>query len=379
MDPRTNSSNATAEDRRIDAMRQRNEERRKRFLNAKDRSLGVDTEYLARQVAEKKAREDAEKIAAKAYAEEQRQIRLMLEMNILEERAAEAKDRAEVAQTVQVQRDPTLRREWDLNDPKRLKKELPPRVGDNDPRCGPSSLQVFAGEDLRKGDREKMQEMQMRDWCAQSLEAKQSRVEKAAMEDKMYSDNIIAVVNLTQQMEEQERDEKAIENMEYREANLQFAAAKEHQQKLFVESEEARRQASLAYSAKDPFLNEHRTTGISSLGRGRYRPDHWKGMTTKELQNIFETQKRQAMEKEESKNQERARENEYANYKRAVYNMTQEANMAEQFEARADQYAVRAEQAKQIVEKHTRDAFLKKERAGYITDDFFKGFGSSHR
>ena len=83
MDPRTNSSNATAEDRRIDAMRQRNEERRKRFLNAKDRSLGVDTEYLARQVAEKKAREDAEKIAAKAYAEEQRQIRLMLEMNIL--------------------------------------------------------------------------------------------------------------------------------------------------------------------------------------------------------------------------------------------------------------------------------------------------------
>ena len=122
-----------------------------------------------------------------------------------------------------------------------------------------------------------------------------------------------------------------------------------------------------------------RTTGISCLGRGRYRPDHWKGMTTKELQDIFETQKKQAMEKEESKNQERAREIEYANYERAVYNMTQEANLSEQSEARADEYAIRAEQAKQIVEKHTRDAFLKKERAGFMNDDFFKGFGSSHR
>lgn len=33
------------------------------------------------------------------------------------------------------------RREFDLSDPEGLKKSLPARVGDDDPRCGPSSLQ----------------------------------------------------------------------------------------------------------------------------------------------------------------------------------------------------------------------------------------------
>ena len=33
------------------------------------------------------------------------------------------------------------RREYDLSDPAGLKKDLPNRLGDDDPRCGPSSLQ----------------------------------------------------------------------------------------------------------------------------------------------------------------------------------------------------------------------------------------------
>lgn len=40
-------------------------------------------------------------------------------------------------------------REWDLNRPDAKKLDLPARVGDDDPRCGPASLQVFAGEDLQ--------------------------------------------------------------------------------------------------------------------------------------------------------------------------------------------------------------------------------------
>ena len=61
-----------------------------------------------------------------AYADEQRQIRNIMEMNILEERQAQVKERIEVAQAMQLQRDPKLRREWDLNNPDSLKKELPP-------------------------------------------------------------------------------------------------------------------------------------------------------------------------------------------------------------------------------------------------------------
>lgn len=43
---------------------------------------------------------------------------------------------------------PSGRREWDLYDPDRLKKDKPARVSDDDPRCGISSMQKFEGEDL---------------------------------------------------------------------------------------------------------------------------------------------------------------------------------------------------------------------------------------
>lgn len=33
------------------------------------------------------------------------------------------------------------RREFDLSDPKGLQKSLPARLGDDDPRCGPASIQ----------------------------------------------------------------------------------------------------------------------------------------------------------------------------------------------------------------------------------------------
>lgn len=43
--------------------------------------------------------------------------------------------------------------EYDLNDPDALKKDKPARVGDDDARCGPASMQLFDGEDLGKAAR----------------------------------------------------------------------------------------------------------------------------------------------------------------------------------------------------------------------------------
>jgi hypothetical protein len=41
-----------------------------------------------------------------------------------------------------------MSREWDLNRPDAKQLDLPARLGDDDPRCGVSSLQRFEGEDL---------------------------------------------------------------------------------------------------------------------------------------------------------------------------------------------------------------------------------------
>ena len=378
-DNRTNTSLASREERRLEARRQRDEERRQRFLNAKTRTLGVDVAALDRQVAEKRARKEAERAAEMSYAEEQRQIRRVLEMNLLEERKQQQQDRMEVAQVVQVQRDPTLAREWDLNNPDALKNEQPPRVGDFDPRCGPSSLQQFSGEDLNKGDRIKMQQMQLKDWTQQAISVKVGKKRAEAELEQEYAAQIAAVVNLTEQIEQKDNEQKDMENKEYAIRNQQLAELRRHNKEVFRQTEENKRIAELKYKKADPFLNEHRTTGISMFGRGRVRPDHWKGMTTSQLQEIFEIQKAQAAAKLEEKKRQQQQDYEYAQYEKAVYNLTQQANLQEQEAAREDQYVVRQEQAKQIAEKHARDAFIRQERAGKITDDFFKAFGASHR
>jgi hypothetical protein len=64
---------------------------------------------------------------------------------------------------------PDARREWDLQDPDMLKKDKPARVSDDDPRCGPASLQKFDGEDLNSQGRRKYQQEQLREWSLQQV------------------------------------------------------------------------------------------------------------------------------------------------------------------------------------------------------------------
>ena len=64
---------------------------------------------------------------------------------------------------------PDGRREWDLQDPEYLKKDRPARVSDEDPRCGPASLQKFDGEDLNSKARRMYQQEQLREWSLQQV------------------------------------------------------------------------------------------------------------------------------------------------------------------------------------------------------------------
>ena len=142
-DARSGQAQYERQQRRITARRARNEELRKRFLDAKQRTLGVDIAGLDAQVKEKKERIEAEKLADKMYAEQQRQIRDLIELNIIKENADSQATALQVAAAQRAQRDPTLRREWHLNNPNALKSELPPRTGDHDSRLGISMNPQF--------------------------------------------------------------------------------------------------------------------------------------------------------------------------------------------------------------------------------------------
>jgi len=57
---------------------------------------------------------------------------------------------------------PENAREWDLNDRNQWKYLTPTRISDDDPRLGPSSGQIFTGEDLQASRRKKAQQEQLK-------------------------------------------------------------------------------------------------------------------------------------------------------------------------------------------------------------------------
>lgn len=69
------------------------------------------------------------------------------------------------------QQQPSSRREWDLQEV--VHKGLPARMSDEDPRCGPSGMQRFVGEDLNVPAKRKWQkEQNKKHWEEQITERK---------------------------------------------------------------------------------------------------------------------------------------------------------------------------------------------------------------
>eukprot|EP01060_Flectonema_neradi_P014105 TRINITY_DN20818_c0_g1_i1.p1 TRINITY_DN20818_c0_g1~~TRINITY_DN20818_c0_g1_i1.p1 ORF type:complete len:374 (+),score=102.65 TRINITY_DN20818_c0_g1_i1:67-1122(+) len=161
--------------------------RQQRIFDPKIRTIGVDRQKLDEQVLEKKRmlilnqeREDWQDRAAiqqdkhMAYLENEcRAITLQKEKDLVEYRN-------------RYQR-PQVRREWELNDPNALKKDFPARQGDNDPRCGPSSLQKFSGEDLDAPNRRKRQTDQLNDWVKEQIDQNNMKKKLEQEEDRIWA------------------------------------------------------------------------------------------------------------------------------------------------------------------------------------------------
>ncbi len=67
-----------------------------------------------------------------------------------------------------------------------MKKDKPARVSDDDPRCGPASLQKFQGEDLNSRARVKYQKEQLREWSRMQQEDRRRAEQQQAAADHLY-------------------------------------------------------------------------------------------------------------------------------------------------------------------------------------------------
>ncbi|ENN81903.1 hypothetical protein YQE_00424, partial [Dendroctonus ponderosae] len=178
----------TEKDRReaayIERRRIQEEERKKRLFNPRQRLIGIDTQALQAQIEEKKKKELEVKRNDSIFENELKkadQIAITLEQKQREEQKKLQKEIETFRKNFQKPED---RREFDLNDPNGIKKQLPCRLHDDDPRLGPSSAQKFEGEDLSNEERLKLQKVQIKAWLGQQLiEREQAEKERKMAED----------------------------------------------------------------------------------------------------------------------------------------------------------------------------------------------------
>lgn len=264
-------------EREVTRRRELELERRARIFDAKRRAIGVDKETLDAQVAEKEARK-----------EEERKNRHLGDKDMLEiDRHLKIAESDKVRQRMMLEREAReysmmncrkdQSREWDLNDKLANRTSVPARVGDDDPRCGPSSMQKFSGEDLMRTERIKQQQRQLCNIIEQQKfeKAMLAEVDDGAELAREHSE-MVALRNEIEANEVTLRKELQIAQ---KTTNLQRASERKQQMDDRRREELQRDAAEMRFHATDPFLNE---TGNDRTAAGKARRAYYKGATRDE-------------------------------------------------------------------------------------------------
>ncbi|XP_072175585.1 RIB43A-like with coiled-coils protein 2 [Diadema setosum] len=286
-------------------------ERQSRIFNAKVRTIGVDVQSLKEQAHDRDLQEQREKERHESFAADM--IRNDKIAELLQRR--QEQDMRNLNKALNEFRDlhqqPEGRREWDLYDPEAKKKDKPARVSDDDPRCGPSSIQKFDGEDLGGKERKKLMEEQMREWTMKQAKEKALNKKRQEEADRLYD------------LHRQEMDQRACElqaaeeacrraiNEATRDYNKSLADEQAEKNRLRSEQDLDDNFTELANQINSDMLTENPDVASSAFGPHRVITDRWKGMSPEQVADIRRTQELQRQEKQRIKEDEAQREQEW--------------------------------------------------------------------
>ncbi|XP_020040183.2 RIB43A-like with coiled-coils protein 2 [Castor canadensis] len=279
--------------------------RQKRIFNARDRIIGGDTEAWDVQVHDQKMREATDKARHETFAAEMRHNDKL--MCILEGR--ERRDRKNLCRAIsdfqQRFQKPETRREFDLSDPLALKKDLPARLSDNDTRNTVSGMQKFMGEDLNFRERKKFQEEQNREWSLeQQREWERTRADHKTAED-LHKQTRLQLDEAARHLQKLESASRKAACVAVKEFNKNQAAELAERKRQERKREQEDNLAEISALLQGDLLSENLQQAARSFGPHRVMPDHWKGMSPEQLQEIRLAQKQQVQEKLRSQEEER--------------------------------------------------------------------------
>eukprot|EP00756_Hemistasia_phaeocysticola_P001563 Hpha_TRINITY_DN11104_c0_g1::TRINITY_DN11104_c0_g1_i1::g.28047::m.28047 len=273
-------------------------QRQDRVFDPKVRTIGIDRQMLDDQLAERKELRNLEKRREADYD------KVQVQMNKHQQHLQHLSDQIKLQRMRDLEgyrktfQKTEGRREFELNDPNGKKKDLPARVGDDDPRCGPSSMQKFDGEDLSAAERKRLQAQKMREWAQQQQDEKAL---KKWIEDERNRRMEAKQEEVNQRVHELERLQKA-QKAQARATNAEFnkrlaeqkkreAAAQRHRDTLNNLEE-------IQNALDSDFLGERAGTGRGDRFKGLPQ-DHLQAIRNEQAQQMQELRQRKIREAEE--------------------------------------------------------------------------------
>jgi len=278
-----------------DCMRRRATDmaRRARIFDAKRRMIGVDKDALDAQVAEKEAQKKSD--YKTAHKDDNIARKIDIELKLVENARHRQKREAEIAckEVSLATNGFDSRSTYDLNDPLAKRKGIAARVGDDDPRCGPSSMQKFSGEDLMKEERTRQQRAAMVSFIEQQKFEKVMMTRRNDDGGGEFAQQCAQIAALRNEIEENEVFLRKELQQKQMEDNIFQATANENQRKGLMRANMDKNQEELQFHATDKFLNEKAPSHFNN----RVIRDAYKGSSREERVQVAEEQRQQRVEK----------------------------------------------------------------------------------
>lgn len=293
----------------IEKRRNAEEDRKRRFFDAKQRILGIDCNELDRQLVEKEQAYQAEKERNRIETEEMKKNLEIAEARENELREQKKQSEIELNEYRKMCQQPKDTNDFDLYDPNGRKKSLPARLDDNDPRLSKSGGQLFLGEDLSHQNRIREQKILQKQWLDQQIaERKNLEMNKKKSDQLMHESISQHDIYSVSQSDRLTMEKRGLQR-QIREYNEALANQKRENEKKRKEMEQQDNLAEIYNFLSSDLLKENQPKG-SNLGPNRVITYAYKHMTDEQIEKLQKEQEmqkadiyRQKLEEEQQKNQ----------------------------------------------------------------------------
>jgi len=282
----------------IHLRRTRLDERTKRVLDAKHRTIGIDRQALDAQVRDRQALDQLERDRDSHYATQSNQFATTLsDMEAM--RTLEVRERRQEVDNFRKQQ----ARE-------KLRKDLVTQANAGNLIDMDTPFLKFAGEDLGKNNRIRLQQADQRDWLSQQMLILQDKNNFEAQEEANRESQQQAIINMRKENEMEASYQRRMRNQEQTTYNKLLAKQKRDKE-LAERQRNAHADASeLRNTLNSKILNE----GVGDMDG----PSNFKGFTTGQRQRVLDQQAVQIAQRRQATDRELAMEQQYDSYQEQV-------------------------------------------------------------